>query len=92
MQTLTKAFHLDKGNTAPRADFDNHIKKLEDVGMANPFAGIKVKLKHTRLAGLCHEVYAESRYSYEQSPHCIYVPSTEVMLLLMRTCVGCESV
>ena len=33
-------------------------------------------------------VYPASRYIEEGSPKCIYIPSQEIMLTIMRACVG----
>ena len=33
-------------------------------------------------------VYLESRYYEEASPLCIYIPKKEVMLKIMRACIG----
>jgi hypothetical protein len=35
-------------------------------------------------------VYERRRYTPECSPQCIYIPKKEIMLKLMRSCVGVE--
>ena len=35
-------------------------------------------------------IYAFSRYKAEYSPYQIYVPRKEIMLKLMRACLGCK--
>jgi hypothetical protein len=35
-------------------------------------------------------VYLESRYFPESSPLCIYIPKKEVMLKIMRACIGAK--
>jgi hypothetical protein len=35
-------------------------------------------------------VYQESRYYKDDSPICIYIPKKEVMLKIMRACIGVQ--
>ena len=61
------------------------INSFECLGWHDPF---DPPLELTEL-GAFDLVYPPQRYVDDHSPLCIYLPSRDVMLKIMRACVGC---
>ena len=72
------------------------INRFWTVGLADPYPDDEYKLIgsiddvpsnfYTPCRASDH-VYHQSRYKKENSPYCIYMPSKEIMLKIMRACI-----
>ena len=70
-----------------------NIYNLKQIGIPDPFPKeAKNDIDFARPIGPQELVYAETRYSEEQSPKCIFVPNTDTMFKLMRACVSVRDV
>jgi hypothetical protein len=70
----------------------NAIHSLEQVGLCDPYIQELGSGKVIRPKVADDLVYSKSRYYYEQqSPRCIYIPTRQLMLKLMRACVDVKS-
>ena len=64
-----------------------------NIGLKNPFKG-EASLLNTKgslpkiVQGEVQLVYPKYKYIQGNSPYCIYIPSSEVMFKLMRSCIG----
>ena len=67
------------------------INRFFDIGWADPFAADNDGLVKDQLLTDPEDlVYENCRYVQRYSPYVIYVPKKEVMLKIMRACIGCK--
>ena len=80
-------------NTTACSDF--LISSCDAVGIADPFPGDLSATCHSNFAipqSALDFVYPKTRLSEQRSPLTIYLPTKEVMLKLMRACIGVQAI
>ena len=67
------------------------IDSFEGVGMTDPFPDEKMQCNGNVRAPMYHiDVYQKSRYTPDNSPSVIYIPTRNVMIKMMRSCIGVD--
>jgi hypothetical protein len=68
-----------------------NINSFKSIGWPDPFPDDYSSIEGGYLKDRFKFVYQDHRYTPDHSPFMIYIPSRHVMVKLMRSCLGIQS-